>query len=84
MSFNSKIIWGEFKDGKIHGNGKFTWKSGAVYDGNKIQILSVSFNWKIIWGEWNNGVKHGKGKYRFSNGYLLTGIKIQIILFVEI
>lgn len=54
-------------DGKMHGQGKFTWPDGRSYVGNYENDQKNgygTFKWrngKAYQGEWRNGRQHGEG-----------------------
>eukprot|EP01064_Diplonema_japonicum_P006922 TRINITY_DN1472_c1_g1_i1.p1 TRINITY_DN1472_c1_g1~~TRINITY_DN1472_c1_g1_i1.p1 ORF type:complete len:1188 (+),score=400.85 TRINITY_DN1472_c1_g1_i1:87-3650(+) len=66
---------GGFKDGKLHGYGKYTYyPSGDEYEGewwNDMKHGHGSYTYesgdKYV-GEWRYGKKHGKGNYTFASG----------------
>ena len=69
---------GEFKDGKLHGQGTFTWYNGDKYVGefkddmrNGQGTFTGSFSGSQYVGEWKDNKKHGQGTY--TNG--LDGAK---------
>jgi hypothetical protein len=65
---------GTCHEGKPHGNGKFTFKSGAFYEGQYRlgkkhgQGIYKYSSGAIYCGEWKNDKKHGQGVYRLPSG----------------
>ena len=79
-SFNRKLTYkGEFKAGKKHGQGTYTWKDGTNYVGewknNKFHgqgTYSFSSGDKYV-GEWKNDEEYGQGTYTHANGNKYDG-----------
>mmetsp|Transcript_18330 Transcript_18330/g.41729 ORF Transcript_18330/g.41729 Transcript_18330/m.41729 type:complete len:306 (-) Transcript_18330:52-969(-) len=70
---------GEWKDGKMHGNGKFIEVNGTWYEGewcegkmqgNGTQVFEKGDRYK---GMYYNGLRHGKGVQTFANGNKYEG-----------
>lgn len=68
---------GDFKSGKRHGEGKFVWSSGSVYDGSYVNDARIGFgtltfgskdplNRLKYEGEWRNGSITGQGKLLYK------------------
>lgn len=61
------------------GKGKYTWASGAIYDGWYKDNLKhgkgkyVTKKGVTYEGVFNNGLKEGKGKYTYEDGTIFTG-----------
>ena len=51
------VYEGQWRDGKLHGQGKLTSLSGEV----------------VYEGEWRDGKFHGQGKMKWSNGRVYEG-----------
>jgi hypothetical protein len=70
---------GEYKDGKLHGKGKYTSVDGDVYEGEwkdnnmhgqgKLTYASGD----VYEGEFKDDKNHGKGKYTFADGDVYEG-----------
>ena len=68
------------RNGKMHGEGKFTWKDGTVYEG-KFKRNEITGTGKYVWpdgtsyiGEVKNGIRHGKGVFlNPKEGYKYEG-----------
>ena len=62
---------GMWKNGKMEGEGIFTWSNGKRYEGNYVNNQKNGFGKfinppKIYEGFWEDGKPHGKGK--ITNG----------------
>ena len=70
---------GQVKDGKAHGYGVRTWKSGDIESGLFHNGLLDGFANKLFSsggkysGEWRESKHHGQGTYTYSNGNVYTG-----------
>ena len=70
---------GEWKDGKRHGQGKFTYASGDTYegewkDGNEHGQGRLTYpNGYTYEGEYKDGYQHGQGKYTDADGSTYEG-----------
>ena len=70
---------GEYKDGKWHGIGTYTFTDGGRYegefkDGMKDGIGTVTWpNGEKYEGEFKDGNYHGRGEYVFSDGSKYEG-----------
>ena len=67
-------IASQFKDGKFHGKGTYTWANGDKYDGqwkdDKMHgegTETFAGGDKYV-GQYKDGKKHGFGKYTYANG----------------
>jgi len=76
---SSKYV-GNWKNGKEHGKGTYTWSSGAKYIGEWING-EMSGQGTYIWssgnkyvGEWKNGKQSGLGTVTYSDGRIEHGI----------
>lgn len=73
-SDGSSSYVGTCYEGKPHGKGKFTFKSGAFYDGEFClgkkngQGLYKYSSGAIYCGEWKNDMRDGQGVYRLPSG----------------
>ena len=70
----AEVYEGEWRDGKKHGQGTYTFASGSKYVGkfrggkkHGQGIYTFAKGDKYI-GEFKEGKKHGKGTYTFANG----------------
>jgi len=79
MLFSKERYQGEWKDGKFHGRGKYTWADGAVYEG---EFQDGEFhgrgkvalgNGAVYEGEFQDGKFHGRGKVALGNGAVYEG-----------
>ena len=65
---------GEFKDDKMHGQGKFTWEDGRAYEGAYVDDKKQGhgrFSWpdgRLYDGLWFDGRQHGIGVYTSADG----------------
>ena len=70
----SSTYEGTCYDGKPHGQGKFTFKSGAFYEGQYVmgkkhgQGIYKYSSGAIYGGEWKDDKRHGQGVYRLPSG----------------
>ena len=70
---------GNYKDGKYHGQGTYTWSDGDKYEGGWKQGkkhgygIYTHFNGVKYVGEWKQGKKHGHGSYSFPDGEKYVG-----------
>ena len=70
---------GEFKDGKFHGQGKYTCFVGDVYEGDfkkgkyHGQGKYTYDVGEVYEGGWRDNLKYGYGKYTHANGVLFQG-----------
>jgi hypothetical protein len=70
----SSTYEGTCYEGKPHGQGKFTFQSGAFYEGEYIlgkkhgQGIYKYNSGAIYCGEWKHDKKHGQGVYRLPSG----------------
>jgi hypothetical protein len=80
--FINYIVTGELKYGKKDGKGKFTWKSGATYDGEWKDDLRNGFgtfansnskDW-IYEGFFVDDLYEGKGIYKWPDGRVYEGL----------
>ena len=71
---NGHTYVGEFKDGKVHGQGNLIYPNGDKYVGEYQngkrhgQGTFTKKNGDTYVGEWKNSMKHGQGTYTFANG----------------
>ena len=73
---------GEWKDGKIHGQGKKTWADGTVYDG-EWKDGNYHGQGKMTWatdgtvydGEWKDDNMHGQGEFTSLDGTFKGEVK---------
>jgi hypothetical protein len=70
---------GEYKDGKYHGKGKYTYVDGSVYEG-EWEVDKKHGTGKFIFasgdvyeGEYKDGKQHGQGKYTYANANVYEG-----------
>ena len=70
---------GQWKNGKPHGQGKYTYENGDVYEGewnygvrNGQGKMSYN-NGNVYEGEWKNGVRNGQGKMSYNSGNVYEG-----------
>ena len=74
---------GCIKDGKMHGVGKLTWSTGAVYEGewlnNKINGSGTykKADGSVYVGSWKDGMKNGTGLLTWMNGDVYEGEYMQ-------
>ena len=77
-NWESKYV-GEYKDGKRHGQGTFTWPSGSKYagefkDGIRNGQGTYTFtNGNKYVGEFKDGKRHGQGTLTGKKGIVLKG-----------
>jgi len=79
MSFVKESYEGEYKDGKMHGNGIYRYASGDVYEGEwkdgkkhgRGMCRYASGN--VYEGEYKDGKMHGRGMYRYASGNVYEG-----------
>ena len=69
---------GDFKDGKIHGQGTFTWINGAKYTGEwkygkRTQGTIIRLDGATYVGEWRDQLPNGKGAYEWVDGTKYIG-----------
>jgi len=70
---------GEYKDGKKHGKGRYTWSDGGIYVGNwkdgkeHGQGTYTSPVGRKYVGEWKEGKYDGQGTETLSNGWKYVG-----------
>ncbi len=70
---------GNYKDGKYHGQGTYTWDDGDKYEGEWKQGkkhgygIYTHFNGVKYVGEWKQGKKHGHGSYTWDDGEKYVG-----------
>ena len=70
----------KWKDGAIHGKGKYTWPSGGIYDGEWKEGSRHGkgiFSWpdgEKYDGEWKEGKKHGYGIEYLNEKIIKQGI----------
>lgn len=72
---------GEWKDGKMHGHGMYTFPNGDIYDGewqNNVAQGTGMYIWHSTnnryQGFWRNMAKHGSGTYCFKDGTKFDGV----------
>ena len=71
---NGHTYVGEFKDGKVHGQGNLIYPNGDKYVGEYQngkrhgQGTFTKKNGDTYVGEFKNSMKHGQGTYTFANG----------------
>jgi len=71
---------GEFKDGKLHGQGTLTMDLEGKYVGefkdDKLHGLGTFtyFNGDKYAGEWKDGMRDGQGTFTFQDGSVIKGI----------
>tara|TARA_B100001093_G_scaffold510127_1_gene575424 strand:- start:126 stop:1406 length:1281 start_codon:yes stop_codon:yes gene_type:complete len=73
--YPSGVYEGTFKEGLIHGKGKFTYNNGDTYEGDWVTFKGRTGKGKYIWkrngdtyeGDWIEDKRTGKGKYYFFN-----------------
>ena len=71
---DGRVYFGEFREGKKHGDGVFMWPNGQYYEGwfadDECSGEGTLFypDGKKFEGVWMNGKKHGCGKYVWPNG----------------
>ena len=77
--FEGNKYVGEFRDGKFHGQGNYTFNDGSSYSGewkNGEYHDQGTYTWangdKYI-GEHKNGKRHGQGTYTFNDGRVWDG-----------
>ena len=70
---------GEYKDGKKHGKGRYTWSDGGIYIGNWKDgkehghgTYTSPVGTKYV-GEWKEGKYDGQGTETLSNGWKYVG-----------
>ena len=70
---------GEYKDGKKHGKGSYTWSDGGIYVGNWKEgkqhghgTYTTPAGRKYV-GEWKEGKYDGQGTETLSNGWKYVG-----------
>tara|TARA_Y100000294_G_scaffold37191_1_gene32779 strand:+ start:177 stop:635 length:459 start_codon:yes stop_codon:yes gene_type:complete len=70
---------GEYKDGKKHGKGRYTWSDGGIYIGNWKDgkehgqgTYTSPAGTKYV-GEWKEGKYDGQGTETLSNGWKYVG-----------
>ncbi|GJT50559.1 phosphatidylinositol 4-phosphate 5-kinase 6-like protein [Tanacetum coccineum] len=62
------MYFGEWFKGRTNGRGKFSWPSGASYEG------SMSYaNGDHYEGEWRKGLQDGNGTYQWNSGHQYIG-----------
>ena len=68
------------RDGKMHGRGKMTWRSGQVYEGEWKDDTRNGCRGKMIYasgnvyeGEWNNDKRNGEGTKTYLDGRQESG-----------
>lgn len=77
--FNGSDYTGEWKDGKEHGEGTYTWANGNTYTGNFINGQRTgkgTFTWANddkYTGDFIDGHRTGKGTLTWENGDKYTG-----------
>jgi len=70
---------GEYKDGKQHGQGTYTWVSGDKYvgeykDGKQHGQGTYTYvNGGKYVGDWKDGKEHGQGTFTYANGNKYVG-----------
>jgi len=69
---------GEWKDGKYHGRGTFTWGDGEKYDGMWLHGKMNGFGTKTVTGykyvgEWKDDASHGLGTLIAEKAYIYSG-----------
>lgn len=76
---NGDVYIGKFKGILPHGNGKYTWSDGSVYEGDWIDG-KMTGKGILIWpsgakyeGEFSGNYLHGHGTFTKSNGCVYTG-----------
>lgn len=71
---------GEFKGGKLHGQGVLYYPDGSKYVGNWRNQLQqgkgrlTQSDGSVYFGMWNEGQFHGKGEFTYANGNRLEAI----------
>jgi hypothetical protein len=78
---SGEIYEGEYKDNKMHGKGKYTWKNGdyeeGIFKDDNFQSGEVKYtyeNGNIYEGKYENRKLNGYGKYTWKNGDYEEGI----------
>ena len=70
---------GEWKKGKMHGQGVYSWQDGRAFDGEYNMDKKQGFgtySWadgRKYQGQWLNGKQHGQGTYTNSRGEAKVG-----------
>lgn len=69
---------GPMQGKQLHGFGKYTFASGAVFEGmfrfNEMTDGKMIYtNGEEYYGEWKNDKRHGKGEYRWPDGRVKEG-----------
>ena len=65
---------GEFKDGKRHGQGTYTWPYWkSLLPGYKGSYKKYDGTFSKYVGEFKNGLRHGKGTQTYPDGYKYVG-----------
>ena len=73
------VYEGSWKDGKYHGQGKYTWTSGNVYEGSSKdgkahgQGKVTYANGEVYEGSYKDNKRHGQGKFTCANGEIYEG-----------
>ena len=76
---NGDVYEGEYKDGKFHGQGKYTSSKGWVYEGQftdgqmtgKGKITYASGT--VYEGDWIKGIRNGYGRITYTDGLYYEG-----------
>ena len=80
--YNNDCYEGGWKEGKRHGQGKYTWANGSIYgggwkDGQKGNRhghgKQIYPDGNVYEGRWKNNQRHGYGKLTYSDGQCYIG-----------
>jgi hypothetical protein len=75
---DGSFYYGEWRGGKYHGQGAFTWADGSVLvgywiDGQVVKGKKTMADGSFYDGEWKNGKSHGKSPSEGCDGPVLVG-----------
>jgi len=79
LYFNGDKYEGEFKDGKRHGQGTYTFKDGRIYvgefkDGASHGQGTIKYkDGSMYVGEFKDGKRHGQGTIKYKEGRICDG-----------